>query len=492
MKKIIFVTAMLALTVPSYSNPSNLRAFWSYSAFCSPEAGPFVETYLSVLGKSVQYVKKENGKFQGSILVTMLFKQNDSIRDFRKYELFSPEVDDTAAVNFSFLDQQRIALPNGKYDIDISIADKNRDMKPFLVTDEVNLDFPDGQARISDVQLIESFTKVDKPGQLTKSGYDFIPYLDNFFPQQVNKITFYAELYNMGKLLGGDDRYVVATSIESFETGKIVAENLRLKREILKPINVVFSEFDISALPSGNYNLVVAARDKENKELMRKSLFFQRSNPAITYNTNDLSGVNINNSFVAAYSNPDTLREFIRMCFPISSSSEKLFIDTQLKIASLETMQKYFLAFWQSRNMLNPAGEWQKYYVEVLAVNQEFKTPSKKGYETERGRVYLQYGPPNSRFREYMDPSAWPYEIWHYYTIGTQSNGKFLFYSRDYAHNDFEILHSNVKGEINNYRWEVDLHSRDTFRNNNPMDLDRTKDADYFSGKAREQWESTY
>ncbi|HPT14633.1 MAG TPA: hypothetical protein PK796_07595, partial [Bacteroidales bacterium] len=87
MKKIIFITAMLALTVPSYSNPSNLRAFWSYSAFCSPEAGPFVETYLSVLGKSVQYVKKENGKFQGSILVTMLFKQNDSIRDFRKYEL---------------------------------------------------------------------------------------------------------------------------------------------------------------------------------------------------------------------------------------------------------------------------------------------------------------------------------------------------------------------------------------------------------------------
>jgi GWxTD domain-containing protein len=180
------------------------------------------------------------------------------------------------------------------------------------------------------------------------------------------------------------------------------------------------------------------------------------------------------------------------MCFPISSSTEKLFINTQLKVASLENMQKFFLAFWQSRNAVNPSGEWQKYYLQVLAVNEEFKTPSKKGYETERGRVYLQYGPPNTRFREYMDPSAWPYEIWHYYLIGTQSNGKFLFYSRDYAHNDFVILNSNVKGEISNYRWEVDLHTRDTFRDNNPMDLDRTKEAEYFSGKAREQWESTY
>ncbi len=492
MKKLILLSAILAFAATSYAKPGNLRAFWSYSTFNSPEAGPFVETYLSVLGNSVQFVVKDNGKFQGSIFVTMLFKQNDTIKAFRKYELFSPEVDDTTAINFSFLDQQRVPLPNGKYDIELSIADKNREMKPFLVKDQVDLDYPDGQARISDVQLIESFTKVEKPGQLTKSGYDFIPYLDNFFPQTVNKVTFYAEMYNMGQMLGNDDKFVVATSIESHETGKIVGENLRLKREMLKPVNVVFSEFDISALPSGNYDLVVTARDKENKELLRKSLFFQRSNPAIGYNSDDISAVIVANSFVAAYTNADSLREFIRMCYPVSSSNEKLFIDNQLKIASLETMQKFFMAFWQSRNALNPSGEWQQYYLQVLAVNEEFKTPSRKGYETERGRVYLQYGPPNTRFREYMDPSAWPYEIWHYYLIGTQSNGKFLFYSRDYANNDFVILNSNVKGEISNYRWEVDLHTRDTDRNNNPMDLDRTKESEYFSGKAREQWESTY
>ncbi|HPT01208.1 MAG TPA: GWxTD domain-containing protein [Bacteroidales bacterium] len=491
MKKLLVAGTFLFLSVAAMPNPGNLRAFFSYTTFRSPEHGPYIETYLSVLGKSVQYVHKDNGKFQGSILVTMLFKQNDSIRDFRKYELFSPEVDDTTVINFSFLDQQRVALPNGKYDLDISISDKNREMKPFLVTDQFELNYPNEQAAISGIQLIESFTRVEKPGMLTKSGYDFIPYLDNFYPAAVNKLTFYTEMYDLARLLGADEKFIVATSIESFETGKVIKDNLRMKREDVKPVNVVFSEFDISNLPSGNYNLVVAARNKENKEIIRNSMFFQRSNPSLKYDLNDLSSIDIQNSFVSAYTNPDSLREFIRMCFPIASSSEKLFINTQLNIASLETMQRYFLSFWQSKAPENPSGAWQKYYIQVLAVNDEFKTSIKKGYETDRGRVYLQYGPPNSRVQEYNEPRAYPYEIWQYYKIGSQTNRKFVFYTRDYSSRDFDILHSDVLGELYNARWEVELHKRDTDRyTSNPQDIERTGEDDYYGGRSRDLWDN--
>lgn len=492
MKKLLVAGTFLFLSVAAMPNPGNLRAFFSYTTFLSPEHGPYIETYLSVLGKSVKYVQKDNGKFQGSILVTLLFKQNDTIRDFRKYESFSPEVDDTTAINFSFIDQQRVALPNGKYDLEISISDKNKEMKPFLVTDQFELNYANDQAAISGIQLIESFTKVEKPGMLTKSGYDFIPYLDNYIPASLNKLTFYAEMYNLNRLLGADDKFIVATSIESFETGKVVKDNLRMKREDVKPVNVVFSEFDISNLPSGNYNLVVAARNKENKEIIRESMFFQRSNPSATYDINDLSNVDIQNSFVAGYTNPDTLREFIRMCFPVASSTERLFINTQLKIASLETMQRYFLNFWLSRNAENPSGAWQNYYLQVLAVNSEFRTGTKKGYETDRGRVYLQYGPPNTRVQEYNEPRTLPYEIWHYYKIGTQSNRRFVFYTRDYATRDFDILHSDVLGEVYNARWEVDLHARDSSRySSNPGDLDRTKEEDeYYGGKLRDYYDN--
>jgi GWxTD domain-containing protein len=489
MKKLLIFTVVFMISLTATPKPANLRAFLSYTTFCSPEAGPFIETYLSVMGSSVQYIQKDNGKFQGSILVTMLFKQNDSIRDFRKYELFSPEVDDTATINFSFLDQQRVALPNGKYDLELRIADRNKEMQPFEVNDKFELDYPSGNAKVSGIQLVESFTKVEKPDFLTKSGYDFIPYLDNFFPAGVSKLTFYAEMYNIGQLLGVDDKFAIATSIESFETGKVVTDNFRLKRETAKPVNVVFSEFDLTNLPSGNYTLVVAARDKENKELIRNTLFFQRSNPMAKYNAGDLAIIEVSHSFVASYSNTDSLREFIRMCFPISSSSEKLFIRTQLPIASLETMQKYFLAFWLSRNSANPAGEWQRYYMQVLAVNSEFKTPTKKGYETDRGRVYLQYGPPNTRVQQYTEPRTFPYEIWHYYQVGSQSNRRFIFYTREYAANDFEILHSDVYGETYNSRWEIELHKRDTDRNNNPMDLDRTSEPDYYGRQTKDYYD---
>jgi hypothetical protein len=101
------------------------------------------------------------------------------------------------------------------------------------------------------------------------------------------------------------------------------------------------------------------------------------------------------------------------------------------------------------------------------------------GYATDRGRVYLQYGPPNTMSDHYAEPSAYPYEIWHYYKLGSQSNRKFVFYNPDLVSNDFVLLHSDAQGELPNSRWEMDLHKRDTQSN----DFDKeSKDGGLFYG----------
>ena len=54
-------------------------------------------------------------------------------------------------------------------------------------------------------------------------------------------------------------------------------------------------------------------------------------------------------------------------------------------------MQNYFFEFWVSRNPNNPFSfEWQNYLLQVKSVNQAYKNQKKKGYLTDRGRVYLQ------------------------------------------------------------------------------------------------------
>ena len=112
--------------------------------------------------------------------------------------------------------------------------------------------------------------------------------------------------------------------------------------------------------------------------------------------------------------------------------------------------------------MLQPEIEWKKYHDEVKRVNAIYGTRIRKGYETDRGRVYLQYGRPNTITQSENEPSAYPYEIWHYYNLGNQTNRRFVFYARELATNDYELIHSDALGEINDPRWQIKVHKRDS------------------------------
>jgi len=155
------------------------------------------------------------------------------------------------------------------------------------------------------------------------------------------------------------------------------------------------------------------------------------------------------------------LREYINSTYPIATGIEKTFIRTSLKTADLKTRQQFFYSFWLSRDPNNPEMAWNLYKEQVYKVQVNFGTPIKKGYQTDRGRIYLQYGPPNTRSAQYNEPSNYPYEIWQYYTLNNnQRNKKFVFYAPDMVTSDFVLLHSDAIGEINNPRWKIDLRSR--------------------------------
>ena len=116
-------------------------------------------------------------------------------------------------------------------------------------------------------------------------------------------------------------------------------------------------------------------------------------------------------------------------------------------------MQKFFLNFWKSRNPLNPEDAWLKYYQEVKSVNNDFTNFKIPGYLTDRGRVYLQYGPPNTIHSVENASSSYPYQIWHYYKLKNQSDRKFVFVNTDFATNEYRLEYSNVFGEVTNSEW---------------------------------------
>jgi GWxTD domain-containing protein len=459
MKKTIILAALVLLSFTG-ADARNLWAFLTYSTFNAPD-GPYIETYLSVAGNSVKFVLNDNGKYQATVNVVMTFSQSDGIKAFKKYELFSPELTDTAAIGFHFIDQQRFPVPNGTYDFELQLADKNKPVQAVPFVQSLTVDFPADKPSVSGIELVKSYTKTETPGVLTKSGYDIVPYVYSFYPENEYKMVFYCELYHMNKVIPADQKYLLTYYVEPFENNMKLNDFAKVRKETPKDVSVLMAELNLQDMASGNYNLVVEARNQNNEVVAARKLFFQRINPNAKFAMSDILSTEVANTFVEKYTSSDTLREYINCTYPIATGLEKSFMRNSLKTANHKTMQQYFLSFWEERGNGNPEAAWLAYKEQVIKVQVNFGTPVKKGYQTDRGRVYLEYGAPNVRDAHYNEPSSYPYEIWQYYTLNnSQRNRKFVFYSQDMVTSDFTLLHSDAIGEVYTASWKTFLRNR--------------------------------
>jgi len=188
-------------------------------------------------------------------------------------------------------------------------------------------------------------------------------------------------------------------------------------------------------------------------------------------------------NFVEKYTNVDILKEYAMSTYPISNHMEKTFLNN-INNANLEDLQDYLYIFWLARST-EPEKSWNEYMRNVNVVNHDYSTSIKKGYETDRGRVYLQYGAPNIISKNYNEPINYPYEIWQYYSVENQSNVKFVFYTRDMVTNDFILLHSTAIGEINNLRWQIYLRNRSY---QTTVDISDTGVVDSWGNMQKDKW----
>jgi GWxTD domain-containing protein len=481
MKNVICIVLLSLIVSVSHAE---LTAYFSCCTFDQPGVSPYVETYLDVDGSTAKLLLNDAGKLQGKIEVQWIFKKEDSIVNVNKYNMLSPEIDPRSSDRIDFIDQQRVQLPYGEYDLELSIRDVNNDGKALQMKHHVKMDFPENEVSISDIEQLQSFTTSQTENKFTKSGYDLLPYVNAFYPNELEVIKFYAEIYKTDEVVG--ENYLVRYYISRKDNHRLVENLIGQVKQSPAKVNVVLAELPVSSLPSGNYNLNIEILNKENKLLAFKQTFFQRSNiktnPVVA---SDINSVEVTNSFVANITNPDSLTYYIDCLYPISSSVEEQIAENQMNSRDVPSMQKYFLYFWEKRNPANPQESWLTYKAEVEKVNASFATQIKKGYETERGRVYLQYGPPNALIHEDHDPDTYPYEIWQYYKTEEQTNRKFVFYANEGSSNDYKLLHSDAKGELQEPNWELKLHSRSQQFGN---DLDQKNSIDSYGSRTKENF----
>jgi len=465
-------------------NAYAIRAVVTQSFFYLPtennKFAPYIEIYWEIDPGTV-YMQKQEGKWSGSILTEISIYKDTSLVAHDKYVLHtSPGASLEEVLQQKILELKRITVPEGNLTVSLKLTDVGNG-KVFHNQQQMNVETPKYSSFLSDIQMVDTIL----PGEgyegnlFYRNGMVQLPMSDNFLDDHRKKITYYAELYQTPEASSS-----LPCTIQTFIAKKNHEDAVPIldlvKSDTIthwQPVHVLLGSLPTKSLSSGNYYLHIKVQENDGMLLTARQMFFQLKNsqpekPESVTQADTTSTVvegptylNLQKTFLAKYTMPQ-IREILKMLFPIANFQEKKTINEFIKKPD-DTYSRYFIYnFWLSRNKNNPEAAWKQYAEQVKEVNKLFGSRSLRGYETDRGIIYLKYGKPTERVIALNEPGALPYEVWHYAVMEHQSNGLFLFYRESIIANDFKILHSTVSGEVHNRSWRQSLFQTDEYISN--------------------------
>jgi len=360
-----------------------------------------------------------------------------------------------------------------KYSVKLFIKDyfSNDTSSVLKLSKDIEINFQKNNIELSSVQFIDVLEKSNQKDMYFKYGYTLIPYTDNYFNENFDKLNFTFEIYNTDKVLGKAEPFVVYFRIKDKDNNKVLDNFGGFKKLSSSSVNVVISGILIKDLPSGNYFLIIEIKDKNNKTIKEEQIYFQRKNVL----AKQISPVE-EELFFGKQNSVDTLKMWLEALWPIANNVEKEWIINQSIVKDPQLMKNFMINFWEKRasDTTSAVELAKKYYSRLNYVMKNFKCGKIAPYLTDRGRVYLQYGEPNQRTIQLSEPGAYPYEIWQYYRIydGATNqfftNRRFVFVNKGIADECYTLIHSDMRGEYNNPNWQREIMKYDIYNINDP------------------------
>lgn len=450
-----FTIHVNASTVPS---PKKLRAYVDSKQFYAPGVGNYIEFQLQFVGYSLNYLQLESG-LSAEVVVEMEISQGDSIVTSDAYRLSSPLITDS--IIDDFYDIKRFVLTPGGYTFKIKLRDFNSQNEPLEASQTIVIEELGDAISISDIQIAETATKTSNDASVFyKSGYEMIPHLSTFYPKELSAIPVYFELYNTNELEDSvfaiKQTLINADTEQEFEALTVFSKH---DAEIVIPFLRVV---DVSEVPTGKYILQYTVLNKNMRELCYQTYEFERSNDIeIDYYSDEIV---LDPSFQNSIPT-DSVGYYLESLIPISKGAEVRNIIDISKRRNAESARKYIQIYWSKTAPQNTYDAWIKYKQQVDFVEKLYATNIQSGFETDRGRVYLQYGSPSDVIRKEYSATEYPYEIWSYTRIGSFNNKRFVFYNPSMVNNSYQLLHSDMIGELKNLNWPSEVSKSGVLNN---------------------------
>jgi GWxTD domain-containing protein len=400
----LFITAVLELCSVSRSaawvegldmpaaSTGEIIFYADVVSFSLDETQDLEEIYVVVSNDQIEFVEKD-GALRGELRyeVNVLDRDQKVVGGSNKtITVDASSEDDAADRSVVQVLQSRVGLPPGSYTAEVVLEDLNARRKEIVSyimgkykRGEVELQFESPEfgpesITLSDIEFARSLRRTPE-GAFAKSGFEVIPNAQRRYGLLLSELPIYFEVYDFGNTHLGDTLLVRYTIVGSAGNRMFEAENpVKISGRTLGSTAL----FDIASLPTGNYLLVLDLLDDQGQVLASTKRKFDVLWSVYSWGRYEIEAL----GDLAYVLTEDEMERF--------------------KTLTPAEREDFLKEFWLSIDP-TPGTAVNEALIEhfrrVKYADHHFGGAGIRGALTDRGRLYIKYGPPDDIQSHYSD-----------------------------------------------------------------------------------------
>jgi GWxTD domain-containing protein len=375
--------------------------------------------HYRVVNDHLQFIKLDGGFRADFQVVCVVYDDDDKqvTGDEVSGEQWADSYDETNSRDIFVEGHFQFPLSPGQYRMRIWIEGQHTGV---MVRTESRTEIPDFKGFdliLSGLLLADEIVPVEMGGEqpsgrYRRRGLVIDPSVTHVYSDQQPLLWCYFEVYDLKDSSTDSSFYRAVYEIINASGETVLSDTADVPRE--GTVSGAFRDFRVSALEEDQYLLRVAVRDQESGRVAVREIPFQVRWSTLGQVAKDYE-------------------EAVEQLRYIATDDEY----KKLKAAEGEDRREVWLEFWKERDPTpgTPANEMRtEYYRRIEYANVNFSVVS-TGWRTDRGRIYIVYGPPDDIERHPMEIGVKPYQIWHYYN----TNRRFYFVDED-GYGDYKLV----------------------------------------------------
>ena len=449
-KTISYLILFLFLSLQSVISQTHfIPLMVDHARFKSQPSRNYLEIYASLFQKDLSYLPLSQ-KFKAQYSLSLQIQQGDSIIEQQNKQIESI-IDSLAAITADkqFVTLFAVDLPIGKYQAKITVEDLNSSGRGEYLCELQSRSYSEDSLNLSDIEFAYNISKPVSQSEFNKNSMFVLPNAADSYSVLTPVLYFYSEIYNL--------KYDPAVTGEYSSTCCITNPQGDTLRQFPVKIHekpgtsaLLVDGFNIVTLADGIYYLHLEVQDRQTTQLARQQKKFTYHKPvrkalAQTENPDNQDRETAIQSEYGQWDEYELDQEFTSAILIASEDEIRVY-----RTLDLAGKRDFLYQFWQKRNALRPDFKTD-YFERVQLTESLFGSGRTKGWQTDRGRILLQYGKPDEWNKYYMEPDKKPYEIWIYH--GIESGVQFVFADLQ-GFGEFELLHSTHSKELHNPTWQ--------------------------------------